>query len=434
MRSLCRHMPAQTASVESGDLLPAPEPPPAAQPAPPVVGAQLLVAGRVQALRLPVLRRAGAGAAAGRASRRQRETPTPARTPAADRGVLVHDLLERLDFRRPAKPDGGDDRRGGAAGRPRLALSDADAAEAAAWWSASLPPSCAPGSARATQVAREERFAFLLGGALVVGALDVLAREPGGRSLVVDYKTDRLEGADPREVVDRAYATQRLVYALAALRAGADGGRGRARVPGRRARAGHRDVLARRTRRSWRPAVGAGRRRHAARVRRHRRAASRRLSGLPGGGRAVLMAAGHDQARRPRPAVLNRRRDGRVPAGSLNCTSTCSTGERSSTLASARSVSWSAGPIGIAEQASRPQLARDDDVDLGRVEGQLRAEMQPDQQRDHERELGVGVARSACRSGRCSSRRRSAGTPTRRPPRRRRSAGIWSRPRRTSSA
>jgi ATP-dependent helicase/nuclease subunit A len=50
----------------------------------------------------------------------------------------------------------------------------------------------------------------------------VLAREPGGRALVVDYKTDRLEGADPREVVERAYATQRLVYALAALRAGAE--------------------------------------------------------------------------------------------------------------------------------------------------------------------------------------------------------------------
>src|SRR6201999_4455929 len=75
---------------------------------------------------------------------------------------------------------------------------------------------------RSTQVSREERFAFLLGRALVVGALDVLAREPGGRSLVVDYKTDRLDGSDPREVVDRAYTTQRLVYALAALRAGAD--------------------------------------------------------------------------------------------------------------------------------------------------------------------------------------------------------------------
>jgi hypothetical protein len=55
----------------------------------------------------------------------------------------------------------------------------------------------------------------------MTGAFDVLAREPGGRMLVVDYKSDRLEGADPAAVVDRAYATQRLVYALAAIRAGA---------------------------------------------------------------------------------------------------------------------------------------------------------------------------------------------------------------------
>jgi hypothetical protein len=40
--------------------------------------------------------------------------------------------------------------------------------------------------------------------------------------LVVDYKSDRLEGDDPAEVVGRAYHTQRLVYALAALRTGAE--------------------------------------------------------------------------------------------------------------------------------------------------------------------------------------------------------------------
>jgi ATP-dependent helicase/nuclease subunit A len=49
----------------------------------------------------------------------------------------------------------------------------------------------------------------------------VIAREAGGRTLVVDYKTDRLDGADPQALSDRAYGTQRLVYALAALRSGA---------------------------------------------------------------------------------------------------------------------------------------------------------------------------------------------------------------------
>jgi hypothetical protein len=76
---------------------------------------------------------------------------------------------------------------------------------------------------RATGVRREERFRFLLGdaGLMVGGVFDVIAREAGGRTLIVDYKTDRLDGADPQALADRAYRTQRLVYALAALRAGA---------------------------------------------------------------------------------------------------------------------------------------------------------------------------------------------------------------------
>jgi ATP-dependent helicase/nuclease subunit A len=49
----------------------------------------------------------------------------------------------------------------------------------------------------------------------------VLALEPDGGVLIVDYKSDRLEGAAPAEVVERDYATQRIVYALAGLRDGA---------------------------------------------------------------------------------------------------------------------------------------------------------------------------------------------------------------------
>jgi hypothetical protein len=78
--------------------------------------------------------------------------------------------------------------------------------------------------AEATAVRREAGFAFGLepggGGPLVNGFVDVMATEGGGR-LIVDYKTDRLDGADPAEVADRDYATQRVVYALAALRDGA---------------------------------------------------------------------------------------------------------------------------------------------------------------------------------------------------------------------
>jgi ATP-dependent exoDNAse (exonuclease V) beta subunit len=211
---------AQDSDVASGELLQPPEPPPSAEPAPPVAALSYSSLGEYKrcgyrfyaerVLGLPPVDRPDGPreAVAGLA-------PT-------DRGVLVHDLLERLDFRRPIKPTAA--MISAAAKRAGLAspLSDADAQEAASLVERFAATELCARLGRATQVAREERFAFLLGGALVVGALDVLAREPGGRSLVVDYKTDRLEGADPREVVDRAYATQRLVYALAALRAGAD--------------------------------------------------------------------------------------------------------------------------------------------------------------------------------------------------------------------
>jgi ATP-dependent helicase/nuclease subunit A len=141
----------------------------------------------------------------------------------AERGVLVHALLESLVFRRPVIPG-------------------PDAVAAAAAWEGLAPPPAVQEAeelaelirrfsatelcarlAAATETRREERFAFPLeGGVLVTGAIDVLARESGGRALVVDYKSDRLDGARPSALVERAYTTQRLIYALAALHAGAD--------------------------------------------------------------------------------------------------------------------------------------------------------------------------------------------------------------------
>jgi len=51
--------------------------------------------------------------------------------------------------------------------------------------------------------------------------VDVHAAEPD-RLLVVDYKSDALDGRDPVELTAAAYSTQRLVYALAGLRSGAE--------------------------------------------------------------------------------------------------------------------------------------------------------------------------------------------------------------------
>jgi hypothetical protein len=77
--------------------------------------------------------------------------------------------------------------------------------------------------AAAADIRREEPFGFVLepAGIVVSGFLDVLARE-GPRALIVDYKSDRLAGADPAGVVAREYEIQRLVYSLAALKAGAE--------------------------------------------------------------------------------------------------------------------------------------------------------------------------------------------------------------------
>ena len=69
--------------------------------------------------------------------------------------------------------------------------------------------------------ARPERpFAFEHDGVLLHGRLDVLWRE-NGNGLVVDYKSNLLDGADPHDIVDAEYRLQRLVYALACLRDGA---------------------------------------------------------------------------------------------------------------------------------------------------------------------------------------------------------------------
>ncbi len=69
--------------------------------------------------------------------------------------------------------------------------------------------------------ARPERpFAFEHDGVLLHGRLDVLQLE-GGRALVVDYKTNSLEEGTPEEIVEGDYHLQRLVYALACFRCGA---------------------------------------------------------------------------------------------------------------------------------------------------------------------------------------------------------------------
>jgi ATP-dependent helicase/nuclease subunit A len=134
-----------------------------------------------------------------------------------ERGILAHAMLERLDFRRPMPPTA--EAIIEAAERPPSAKEAEEIEALIRRFAAS--ELCAR-LAQATDARREERFAFLLESVLMIGAFDVLAREPAGRMLVVDYKSDRLEGANPAQVVEGTYGTQRLVYALAAMAAGAE--------------------------------------------------------------------------------------------------------------------------------------------------------------------------------------------------------------------
>jgi ATP-dependent helicase/nuclease subunit A len=142
------------------------------------------------------------------------------------RGTLVHELLERLDFRRPRPP----------ADAEVAALIERHGAEPRAEDVADLRGMVERFAAselcgrlgRAERVRTELPFAFTIAppeargrSVLVTGVVDVHASEPG-RTLIVDYKSDPLEGAEPSELVGAEYTVQRLVYALAALRSGAE--------------------------------------------------------------------------------------------------------------------------------------------------------------------------------------------------------------------
>jgi ATP-dependent helicase/nuclease subunit A len=142
------------------------------------------------------------------------------------RGTLVHELLEWLDFRRPVVPSERDVTV--LAESHGAVLSAAEIADLRDMVERFTGSALRERIARARRVRTELPFAYTLeppgaGGRslLVNGVVDVHAAEEGHDLLVVDYKSDALDGRDPGELTADAYSTQRLVYALAALRAGA---------------------------------------------------------------------------------------------------------------------------------------------------------------------------------------------------------------------
>jgi len=136
---------------------------------------------------------------------------------ATEIGDAVHRALELVDLAEPTPP----------ADLPELVrawypvISDAEQAYVSRLVDAYCGSSLARRVAGLDGVRVERPFAFELDGVLLNGRLDVLWRS-GTQALVVDYKTNVLGGRDPDEIVEAEYRSQRIVYALACLRAGAE--------------------------------------------------------------------------------------------------------------------------------------------------------------------------------------------------------------------
>jgi ATP-dependent helicase/nuclease subunit A len=156
------------------------------------------------------------------------EDRAAARTPpgrdgleARARGTLIHRLMETLDFGRPrpvSPQDVADVAR--ELGMRVLARECAEIAELIVAARAAEPAARVAG---ASFVRREHPFAFPAGPGLplITGVIDLLATEPDGARLVLDYKSDRVGAAvDLEALVEREYGVQRLLYALAVLRGG----------------------------------------------------------------------------------------------------------------------------------------------------------------------------------------------------------------------
>jgi ATP-dependent helicase/nuclease subunit A len=134
---------------------------------------------------------------------------------ATEIGDAVHRLLEVVDLAAPAAPDVEIVRSW------YRAVSDEELARIAAFVDSYCTSDLASRIATLAGAQSERPFAFEHDGVLLHGRLDVLWRD-GAQALVLDYKTNSLAEGTPEEIIEADYHLQRLVYALACFRAGAD--------------------------------------------------------------------------------------------------------------------------------------------------------------------------------------------------------------------
>ena len=140
---------------------------------------------------------------------------------ARARGTLIHRLMESLDLARPSGPSPEQIAR--VARGLGMRASEDEREQIARLIETAIGAEPPARVARARSVRREHPFAFSLahGQPLIAGVIDLLAEEDSGAFVVLDYKSDRVEGVDLGSLVEREYGLQRLLYALAVLRDGA---------------------------------------------------------------------------------------------------------------------------------------------------------------------------------------------------------------------
>jgi ATP-dependent exoDNAse (exonuclease V) beta subunit len=134
---------------------------------------------------------------------------------ATEIGDAVHRLLELVDLSAPVEPD-VEIVRGW-----YPAVTDEELERVRVFVANYCTSELAGRVATLHDVKPERPFAFEHDGVLLHGRLDVLWRQ-GEKALVLDYKTNSLAEGTPEEIVEADYRLQRLVYALACFRAGAE--------------------------------------------------------------------------------------------------------------------------------------------------------------------------------------------------------------------
>jgi ATP-dependent helicase/nuclease subunit A len=149
--------------------------------------------------------------------------PGPATGRARAMGDLTHSLMERLDFSGVRQTSRADVMRAAAQSAQRIDSAACEEIVAMLHGLARTPLAARLARARSLRTEQPFSFAMIDGETTITGVFDAIAHEQDGSCLVIDYKTSAVSDREDLEaLVRRDYELQRLIYALAALRDGAD--------------------------------------------------------------------------------------------------------------------------------------------------------------------------------------------------------------------